>query len=74
MHQTDNTPQTGKTWLAAGQVRQRYGGISGMTLWRWLHDEALGFPKPRYINRRRYWLEDDLDAFDAAQTSEMEAA
>ncbi|WDR05551.1 hypothetical protein PSQ90_14930 [Devosia rhodophyticola] len=53
-----------KTFLSANQVRQRYGKISDMTLWRWLNDEALGFPKPMVIARRRFWLESDLDAFD----------
>ena len=24
-----------------------------MTLWRWEHDERLGFPKPIYINGRK---------------------
>jgi predicted DNA-binding transcriptional regulator AlpA len=30
-------------------------GITDMTLWRWLHNERLGFPKPIYIQRLRYW-------------------
>lgn len=74
MHRNNDNNSPGKTWLAANQVRNRYGDISGMTLWRWLHDERLGFPKPRYINKRRYWDEAELDAFDEAQASGSEVA
>jgi predicted DNA-binding transcriptional regulator AlpA len=41
-------------YLAGHQVRKRYG-ISEQSLWRWLRNESLGFPKPIYINRIRYW-------------------
>jgi predicted DNA-binding transcriptional regulator AlpA len=47
-------------YLNASQVRRRYGGMSDMALWRWLHDEKLGFPQPLRINRRRFWKERDL--------------
>lgn len=73
MQSTDRTPR-GKTYLTARQVCSRYGGISDMTLWRWLNDPEMGFPCPRYINRRRYWDEAELDEFDRAQASEPEAA
>ena len=56
-----------KTLLTAPAVRRRYDNVSDMTLWRWLHDQKLLFPRPIYIRRRRYWLADELDAFDAAQ-------
>jgi predicted DNA-binding transcriptional regulator AlpA len=52
------------TYLSAGQVRRRYGGISEMTLWRWLQDEALAFPAPEWIRRRRFWREDRLLAWE----------
>lgn len=38
-------------------------GISQMTLWRWLRDPALDFPRPIYIRRRRYWREADIQAW-----------
>jgi predicted DNA-binding transcriptional regulator AlpA len=38
-------------------------GVSGMTLWRWLHDESLGFPKPTVIRNRRYWDASEVEAF-----------
>jgi predicted DNA-binding transcriptional regulator AlpA len=50
--------------LSARQVKQRYGGCSDMALWRWLKDPDLGFPKPEYIRKRRFWKEDLLDDFD----------
>ncbi len=30
-------------------------GVSSVTLWRWRHDERLGFPKGRKINDRVYF-------------------
>ena len=43
-------------FLTAKQVRARFGGISDMSLWRWLQDEQLGFPRPLIINRRRFFV------------------
>ncbi|MBW7968617.1 hypothetical protein [Bradyrhizobium sp. BR 10289] len=54
-----------KLYLSAAQVRQRYGNISDMTLWRWLKNNS--FPAPRKINGRRYWDAADLDAWDAGR-------
>lgn len=48
-------------YISARQVRDRVGKISAMTLWRWLRDDRLGFPKPTIILRRRYWREVDID-------------
>jgi len=48
-------------YISARQVRDRVGKISAMTLWRWLRDDRLGFPKPTIIQRRRYWREVDID-------------
>ena len=46
--------------LSANAVRQTCGDISDMTIWRWLHDDALNFPKPIYISKRRYWREAEI--------------
>ena len=54
----------GRSYLTAAQVRARYGGISDMTLFRWLRDPRLGFVKPILINNRRYFAEAELDEFD----------
>lgn len=48
------------------KVMQRYS-CSDRTIDRWVMDPDLGFPKPFYIKRRRYWRESDLDRFDAAR-------
>lgn len=53
--------------LTAGTVRDALGGVSDMTLWRWLNDPALDFPKPIYIARRRYWREADVSEWLDAQ-------
>jgi predicted DNA-binding transcriptional regulator AlpA len=31
-----------------------------MTIWRYLHDPYLNFPKPIYIKKRRYWQETEV--------------
>lgn len=41
--------------INSSQCRERLGNVSNMTIWRWLRDERLRFPKPRLIRRRRYW-------------------
>ena len=46
--------------LSARQVRAVLGGCSDMTIWRYLADEELGFPRPCYIRRRRFWRAGDL--------------
>jgi len=53
--------------LTAAAVRDALGGVSDMTLWRWLNDPALNFPKPIYIARRRYWREADVSEWLDAQ-------
>jgi predicted DNA-binding transcriptional regulator AlpA len=44
------------TLLTAQQVCTKLGGISTMTLWRWLASDRVKFPPPTLrINARRYW-------------------
>ena len=58
-------PGADRTYLSAAQVRRRYGGISDMTLWRWLTDEQSGFQCPLLvIQSRRLWRQVDLDRWD----------
>ena len=52
-------PDKNSPYLSACLVWQRYS-VSDMTLWRWLHDDKLDFPKPIYIGRNRYWRVGDL--------------
>ncbi|GAB5430334.1 MAG: hypothetical protein Devi2KO_37930 [Devosia indica] len=60
-------------YLTATQVRARFGNISDMTLWRWLQDDALGFPKPMVINRRRLFREDQIIDWEARRHAEAAA-
>jgi predicted DNA-binding transcriptional regulator AlpA len=46
--------------IPAGTVREMCGGVSLMTLHRWLNNPELDFPRPQYIARRRYWRETDI--------------
>jgi predicted DNA-binding transcriptional regulator AlpA len=54
---------TSERRIAAHDVRHLCGGISDMTLWRWLNDDNLDFPRPIYIGKRRYWKEADVIAW-----------
>ena len=54
--------------VSARQVCDHFfAGISDMTLWRWLRDPELGFPRPLVINRRRYWREDEIKVWLASR-------
>lgn len=57
-----------EVYLTAPQVLARYG-ISDMSLHRWLNNPVLTFPKPMVINRRRYFLEADLVAWERARAA-----
>jgi predicted DNA-binding transcriptional regulator AlpA len=39
--------------LPSGKVREEFGGISNMTVHRWVANGTL--PKPKKINGRNYW-------------------
>ena len=56
-----------KKLISASAVRELCGGISDMSLWRWLNDPELNFPKPIYIARRRYFREAEILAWIEAQ-------
>lgn len=57
--------------INAADVRKLCGGISDMTLWRWLQSEELQFPRPIYIGRRRYWKESEIFAWLQAQSQKL---
>lgn len=59
-----------KQLISASAVRDLCGGISDMSLWRWLKDPNLDFPRPIYIARRRYWRAADLDTWLDKQARE----
>ena len=47
--------------LSARECRQLLGNVSAMTLWRWLNNDQLSFPRPTIIQQRRYWREVEID-------------
>lgn len=51
---------TQATMMTSADVRQTCGGVSDMTLHRWTRDERADFPRPVYVNRRRYWRADEI--------------
>jgi len=60
--------------ISAATVRDLCGGVSDMTLWRWLNDRDMNFPELVYIQKRRYWREAELGAWIEAQEPPREAA
>lgn len=54
------TIESGPRLIAAQAVKERFGGISHMTLYRWTKSGVL--PEPVQINGRNYWNENDIDA------------
>lgn len=49
--------------IPASAVRELCGGISDMTLWRWLNNPEMGFPPASYIAGRRYWRASEICAW-----------
>lgn len=56
--------------IAAADVRAMFGDVSDMTIWRWLKDANLNFPKPIYVQRRRFWREAELVAWIGSRPRE----
>jgi predicted DNA-binding transcriptional regulator AlpA len=54
--------------VGARQLQIRYG-VSDMSIWRWLNDQSLNFPKPIYIRRRRFWKLAELEAWERARSA-----
>jgi predicted DNA-binding transcriptional regulator AlpA len=54
------------------QLRQRFGNISEMTLWRWLRDESLGLPKPLVINRRKYFDLSEIETWERRRAAQSQ--
>lgn len=49
--------------LTARQLRTKLGGVSNMTIWRWMHNPSLDFPPPIKLNRRNYWSESAVNDY-----------
>jgi predicted DNA-binding transcriptional regulator AlpA len=53
-------------FLPARAVWTRYG-VTSMSLYRWLDDEELNFPRPVYLGRFRHWRLSELVAWEASR-------
>jgi predicted DNA-binding transcriptional regulator AlpA len=52
--------------LPARLVWTRFG-VTSRTLDRWIGDDDLGFPRPMLINKRRYFLLGEIEAWERQQ-------
>ncbi len=58
-------PAAEETFLPARRVWERYS-VTSMTLHRWLADDRMGFPRPIYLGRFRYWRLAEIEAYERA--------
>lgn len=56
-----------KRLMNSAKLRTRLGDVSQMTIWRYLQDENLNFPRPFKIRSRNFWDADEIEAFVARQ-------
>ncbi len=68
----DLDPPRNRRYVPASEV-MRMLGISKATLWRYVRDPDLGFPKPIKLKRTRLWKQSAIDAFLDAQAGEPSA-
>jgi len=55
-----------RTRLPARMVWTRFG-VTDRTLDRWVADARLNFPRPMFINGRRYFFLDEIEGWERAQ-------
>ncbi len=53
----------------AKQVRKQLGDKSEVTLWRWVNDPELGFPKPTKIRGQNHFNGAAIDRWIKSQTA-----
>lgn len=58
-------------YITAHQLREVLGGISDMTLWRWINDPGKDFPRPIKIGACRLWKADEVTAYLEAQAEKV---
>jgi hypothetical protein len=56
-------PASGTVHIGAIPLCQRFG-IVPMTLGRWLDNPALAFPRPYFVNNRRYWSLAEIERWE----------
>ncbi len=64
--QTARLGQDAATYIPGPKVRARYN-VTDMTIHRWLNDRDMGFPRPFYFGRFRYWRLAELEAWERSQ-------
>ena len=55
-------------FATANDIVSRYR-ITKMTLWRWINNENVNFPRPIYINTRRYFRISDVLNWEAERNN-----
>jgi predicted DNA-binding transcriptional regulator AlpA len=56
-----------KTYLTGPEVQARYT-VTYQTIWRWLRNESLGFPKPiKFGGRYNRFSLDEIEAWERKQ-------
>jgi predicted DNA-binding transcriptional regulator AlpA len=56
---------TQNSWVTAPALAVELD-ICQRTLDRWIRDAALGFPQPRYVNKRKYFERSAIEAWKTA--------
>jgi predicted DNA-binding transcriptional regulator AlpA len=59
-------------FLSGPQVRQRYNR-SDTTIWRWVADPTIGFPRPIKIKGQLFWKLSALVEFERRREAEADA-
>jgi hypothetical protein len=65
--------QRSSGWVPATQLAAELG-VCRRTLARWLLDDALGFPRPRVVNKRLYFSRDDVETWKITASVKMAEA
>lgn len=58
----ETSPRRSRRYIRAAEVRALLG-ISETTLWRYLRDPEMGFPRPIKLKRALMWTEGAIEAF-----------
>jgi predicted DNA-binding transcriptional regulator AlpA len=64
--------KTGRRFLTAPQLLERYGNRSQVWLWRILHSDP-NFPRPVRIGRLRFFDEQELTDYEQSRRRDAEA-
>jgi hypothetical protein len=59
--------------LPTTRVAKRYDVVP-RTVERWAENPALNFPKPLIVNGRKYWLLEELEAWERNRAATAEVA